>query len=80
MGLKEDAKSVFESLFGSEIAKQLDSFDNPKKYPQDFLEECTTFLGKFIGDEAAKKRLGPLEKKYITREKTSDKPAKGRQR
>jgi hypothetical protein len=65
MGLKEDAKGIFESLFGSEIAKQLDSFDSPEKYPQDFLEECTTFLGKLIGDEAAKRKMGPLARKYI---------------
>jgi hypothetical protein len=65
MGLKEEAKSIFESLFGSEIAKQLDSFDNPEKYPMDFLEECTTFLGKFIGEEAARKKLEPLNKKYM---------------
>lgn len=68
MGLKEEAKTIFESLFGSEIAKQLDSFDSPEKYPQDFLEECTTFLGKFIGDEAARKKLEPLTKKYIKKE------------
>lgn len=67
MGLKEDAKVIFESLFGSGIAKQLDSFDNPEKYPQDFLEECTTFLGKFIGEAAAKKKLEPLAKKYVKR-------------
>jgi hypothetical protein len=64
MGLKEDAKSIFESLFGSEIARQLDSFDNPEKYPQDFLEECTTFLGELLGEEAARKKLEPLAKKY----------------
>jgi hypothetical protein len=68
MGLKEEAKSIFESLFGSEIAKQLDYFDNPEEYPQDFLEECATFLGKFIGEDAAKKKLEPLAKKYIRRE------------
>jgi len=68
MGLKEEAKSIFESLFGSEIAKQLDSFDNPEKYPQDFLEECTTFLGKFIGDDAAKKKMDPLSRKYLKQE------------
>ena len=68
MGLKEDAKAVFESLFGSEIARQLDSFDNPEKYPQDFLEECSTFLGKFIGENAARKKLEPLAKKYLKRE------------
>jgi hypothetical protein len=64
MGIKEDAKAIFESLFGSDIAKQLDSFDNPDKYPKDFLEECTTFLAKFVGEEAARKKLEPLAKKY----------------
>jgi hypothetical protein len=66
MGLKEDAKAVFGGLFGSEIAKQLDNFDSPEKYPKDFLEECDTFLGKFIGEKAAEKRLEPLAKKYLT--------------
>ncbi len=68
MGLKEEAKAIFEGLFGSEIAKQLDSFDNPEKYPTDFIEECTTFLGKFIGDEAARKKLKPLANKYVKKE------------
>jgi hypothetical protein len=68
MGLKEDSKAIFESLFGSEIAKQLDNFDSPDKYPKDFLEECTTFLGKFIGEGAAKKKLEPLAKKYLKKE------------
>jgi hypothetical protein len=64
MGIKEDAKAIFESLFGSDIAKQLDSFDNPDKYPKDFLEECANFLGELIGEEAARKKLEPLAKKY----------------
>jgi hypothetical protein len=68
MSLKEDTKAVFEGMFGSTVAKQLDSFDNPEKYPQDFLEECTGFLGKFIGNDAAKKRLEPLAKKYLKTE------------
>jgi hypothetical protein len=64
MVLKEEAKSIFERLFGPEVARQLDTFDDPGKYPEDFLEECVYFLGKFIGEEAAKKKLEPLYRKY----------------
>jgi hypothetical protein len=67
MGLKGDAKAIFEGLFGSEIAKRLDDFDNPEKYPKDFLEECTNFLGELIGEQAAKKKIEPLRKRYLKR-------------
>ncbi len=64
MVLKEEAKSIFERLFGPEVARQLDDFDDPEKYPKDFLEECVYFLGKFIGEGTAKKILEPLYRKY----------------
>ncbi|MCD6590867.1 MAG: hypothetical protein J7K72_02750 [Candidatus Aenigmarchaeota archaeon] len=64
MSLKDEAKSVFERILGSEVAKQLDSFDDPEKYPRAFLDECLYFLEKFIGKEAAKKKLKPLYEKY----------------
>ena len=66
-------------MFGSVVAKQLDNFDNPEKYPKDFLEECTDFLGKFIGEDAAKKKLEPLARKYLTEEKAKQ-PAKGKKK
>jgi len=49
---------------GPLISKQLDNFDNPEKYPKDFLDECAYFLGRFIGETAAKNKLEPLYKKY----------------
>jgi len=68
MTLKEEAKAVFKKLLGSEIAKQLDNFDDPDKYPKDFLDECVYFLGRFIGEGAAKKRLEPLYRRYATKQ------------
>lgn len=65
MTLKEDAKAIFDKLLGSVASEQLNNFDDPEKYPKDFLDECTDFLSKFIGEEAAKKKLEPLYKKYI---------------
>jgi len=64
MTLKAEAGSVFEKLLGPLISKQLDNFDNPEKYPKDFLDECAYFLGRFIGETAAKNKLEPLYKKY----------------
>lgn len=64
MSLKDDAKAIFQNLLGPEISKQIDNFDNPEKYPRDFLEECVDFLGKFIGKNAAEKKFEPLYKKY----------------
>lgn len=65
MALKEDSKAVFEELLGSEVAKQLDTFDDPKKYPKDFIQQCAFFLGKFLGDEIAMNKLAPVCKKYF---------------
>lgn len=65
MTLKDEVASILKNLLGPGIAKQLDNFDDPAKYPNDFLDECTYFLGQFIGDEAAKKKMEPLYKKYI---------------
>ena len=65
MGLKEDAKRIVSEIFGSEVAEQLNAFDDPKKYPKDFLEECVYFLGRLIGEEEAKKKFMPLYRKYV---------------
>ena len=62
--MREDFRSIFQGLFGSDVAKQVDGFDNPDKYPTEFMEECTDFLGKLIGRDAAMKKLEPLYKKY----------------
>ena len=69
MSLKEEAKGIFSELFGPEVAKQVDKFENPEEYPKDFLEECVYFLGKFIGEDAAKKKFEPLYKKYVEKVK-----------
>jgi hypothetical protein len=66
MTLREEVKKVFTELFGPEVAKQVDRFDKPEDYPKDFLDECVFFLGKFIGDNAAKRKFEPLYKKYTT--------------
>jgi len=64
MRLNEEARKIFLDLFGPEVAKQLDNFDDPQKYPEDFLNECTYFLAKLIGEKSAKKKLLPLYEKY----------------
>jgi len=64
MSVKEDVKALFGNLLGAEVAKQLDGFDDPDKYPKDFLDECIDFLSKFIGEDAAKKKLDAIVKKY----------------
>jgi len=65
MALKEEAKSIFSQLFGPEVAKQVDRFDKPEDYPKDFLDECMYFMGKLIGEGAARKKFEPLRKKYL---------------
>jgi len=62
--IKKDAKKIFLNLFGPEIAKQIDNFEDPNKYPKEFLEECTYFLSKLIGEKPAKEKLMPLYKKF----------------
>ncbi len=64
MSLRDDAKGVLGKLFGSDVAKQVDLFDDPEKYPKDFLDECAYFLGRFIGGPAARKKMEPLYRKY----------------
>ncbi|MEM5812697.1 MAG: hypothetical protein QW286_03190 [Candidatus Aenigmatarchaeota archaeon] len=74
MSLKEEVRKIFQELFGPELAKEVDKFDDPELYPNDFLEECEYFLEKLIGKEAARKRTGPLYKKYIKGGKQQGKP------
>ena len=64
MTLKKDAKKLFLDLFGPQIAKQLNTFDDPGRYPNDFLNECKHFMSQLIGVDAAERKLGPLFKKY----------------
>ena len=71
MGLLEDAKAILAEAFGNEVADQLDNFDDPKKYPKDFIEECVFFLAKIAGQEVADKKFAPLMKKYLTKRKGS---------
>ena len=65
MGLKEDAAKIFRELFGDVVAKQVENFDDPEKYPEDFLEECESFLAQLIGAEMAKKKMQLLSKRYL---------------
>jgi len=64
MTLKDEAMVIIKSLLGPEVAKQVDSFDDPKKYPKEFLDECVHFLANFIGEESAKKKFEPIYQKY----------------
>ena len=64
LGLKEDAKKLFEELLGPQVAQQLDNFDDPKRYPVDFLDECEHFLSELIGRDAAENKMNALRKKY----------------
>jgi len=64
MPILDEAKKIFQDLLGEEVAKQLNGFSDPKKYPKDFLDDCVYFLSKFIGEEAAKKKFELLYKKY----------------
>ncbi|MFH1474050.1 MAG: hypothetical protein ABIE55_04145 [Candidatus Aenigmatarchaeota archaeon] len=64
MALKDDAKKIILDLFGREVARQLDSFDDPEKYPEDFMEECEYFLAKIIGEDVTRRKLKPLYRKY----------------
>ena len=70
MTLKDEVKDIFSSLFGPEIAKQVDNFEKPDIYPKDFLDQSAYFLGKFIGEDTARKKLEPLYKKYTAGEKS----------
>lgn len=69
MGLYEDARKIFLDLFGFEVADQLKNFEDPNKYPKEFLEECTYFLSKLMGEELAKEKMKPLYKKYLKRKR-----------
>ncbi len=64
LGLKEDAKKMFEELLGPQVARQLDNFEDPVRYPDDFLNECEHFLSELIGKDAAEKKMDLLRKKY----------------
>ena len=66
-GIKDDAKKLVRDMLGPEIAEQLDNFSDPQKYPKDFINECVYFIGKFIGEEAARKRLKFIADKYKIR-------------
>jgi len=69
MGIREDVKKIFAEILGPEFVDVVDNFENPEKYPKDFLEECKYFLEKIIGKEAAEKNLQPLYEKYLKVEK-----------
>ncbi len=63
-GLKEDVVSVCIELCGKDFAKQIDSFDDPDKYPKDFVEEAIYFVSKLVNPEIVKKKFKPIIKKY----------------
>lgn len=64
MGLKEDVLAGIAEVLGKESAEQIvKNFDDPKKYPKDFLDEYLYFMQRLIGD-AVEKKVSPLYKKY----------------
>ena len=63
--LKNDARELFLGLFGTEATKQIDNFEDPIKYPKDFLDECNFFMAKMIGEYAAKRKMQPLYRRYL---------------
>jgi hypothetical protein len=67
VGLLEDAKDIFKDALGQDVAKQLDDFEDPEKYPDVFLKECMFFLGKLVGEASAEEKLRPLINKYSDR-------------
>lgn len=65
MGIRDDVKKIFTELLGPEFMNVIENFEDPEKYPKDFLDECKYFLEKIIGKEAAEKNLQPLYEKYL---------------
>ena len=63
-GLYGKTKKIFLNIFGPEVAKQLDNFQDPKKYPKDFLDQSKFFLSKLLGERMAEEKLLNLYKKY----------------
>jgi len=63
--LYNETKNIFLNIFGPEVAKQLDNFQDPKKYPKDFLDQSKFFLSKLMGDQVAEIKLKSLYEKYI---------------
>ncbi len=64
MGLYEDVKQIFLELLGEDATKVLDTFENPKLYPKEFLDQCKYFLSEVIGEKLAEEKLKPLYRKY----------------
>ena len=69
MSLYEDVKKLFLELLGPEVAKVIDTFEDPKKYPKDFLEECKFFLEKILGKDVAEAKIQPIYEKYFKKQK-----------
>ena len=65
MGLREDVLAGIAEVLGEDSAKQvIGNFDDPKKYPKEFLDEYLFFMQKLIGDDAARRKIDPMYKKY----------------
>lgn len=64
MTLEAEAKTIIEKMFGKQVAEQIKNFDDPKKYPKDFIDQCVYFTGKLVGVENARKKFEQLYKKY----------------
>lgn len=64
MGLKEDVLAGIGEVLGDASAEHvIKTFDDPKKYPKDFLDAYLRFMQNLIGSEAQRK-VEPLYKKY----------------
>lgn len=68
--LKRDIKELFLKIFGPRVAKVVDEFDDPKRYPEEFTKECFFFLSKLMGKEKALNLLLPILKKHFKKKVT----------
>lgn len=76
MGLKEDVLAGIAEVLGTDCAEQvIGTFDDPKKYPKDFLDEYLFFMQKLIGDAAAERKIIPMYKAYRIKHSSSQQPS-----
>lgn len=73
MSLYDDAKKIILELFGPKFLSVLDTFEDPKKYPEEFLNEFRYFLEMIIGKEATEEKVKPLYEKYTKAGKSKKK-------
>jgi len=63
-GLAKDVEKICIELCGEEVAKQIVNFDDPGKYPKDFVEETIYFISRLVDPVLVKNKFKPVLKKY----------------